>query len=72
MEGGYIGRSDGKEVVVDLVIHGECVWIGLTEAIGRQEVSMAERTWRAVTEEEVMERRLLLILAVGERALGNS
>ena len=41
MEGGYIGRSDGKEVVVDLGIHGECVWIGLTEAIGRQEV------WRA-------------------------
>ena len=72
MEGGYIGRSDGKEAVVDLGIQGECVWIGLTEAIGRQEVSMAERTWRAVTEEEVMERRLLLILAVGERALGNS
>jgi len=41
LEGGYRGRSDGKEVVVDLGIHGECVWIGLTEAIGRQEV------WRA-------------------------
>jgi hypothetical protein len=49
----------------DIFVIKQCrksaAYLDLMEENEQQGVWRAERTWRAVTEEEVMERRLLLI-----------